>query len=179
MIKRFLQLSLVALISTAAVAETVIPLVIQNGDFERKDAKGNLDNWSALGRPCETNPHSGKLCCEEESNKGTWDVIMHTPLLKAKPNTTYRLTVWNRNAFVEGRAKFGVRCVDGQNDTMRVRDKVGYFWRKVISGRNEWTEYTMDFTTPDEIKYINFYFQIANKDGECCWDDISIVEIQP
>ena len=76
-------------------------------------------------------------------------------------------------------AKFGIRCVDAQNSTMTVRDKVGYFWRKVISGRNEWTEYTMDFTTPDEIKSINFYFQIANKDGECCWDDISIVEIQP
>ena len=177
--KRFLQLSLVALISTATLAETVIPLKIENGDFETKDQTGKLANWTAHAIPCETNPHSGKLCAEQESNKTTWDVIMHTPFLRVKPNASYRLTVWNRNAFVEGRAKFGVRCIDSNNDTMRVRDKVGYFWRKVISGQNEWTEYSMDFTTPSEIKFINFYFQIANKDGECCWDDISIVEIQP
>ena len=172
-------LAVTALLCVIAFAENNIPLKIENGDFETKDKEGKLANWSRTAVQCESNPHSGKLCAEQESNKTTWDVIMHTPFLKVKPNTSYRLTVWNRNTFVDGRAKFGVRCIDAKNSTISVRDKVGYFWRKVISGRNEWTEYSLDFTTPDDIRFINYYFQIAEKDGECCWDDISLVEIQP
>ena len=179
MTQRLLPLAIL-LIDLALLAETAIPLAgIANCDFETKDAKGNLASWTQTAVACEENPHGGKYCASQASNGSTWDVIMHHPFIKAKPETRYRVTVWNRNTLNDGRAKFGVRCIDSQNDTMRVRDKVGYFWRNIIPGRNEWTEYTLEFITPPELHALNFYFQIAKKDGECYWDDISIVELQP
>ncbi len=159
-----------------AGAEDAVLTNIANLDFEQVNKDNTCFAWNKNAEACFDNPQAGKACAKQISNGSNWDAILHIPAFRAEPKTKYRLSVWSRNTLTGGNAKYGVRFIDAKQETMSSLQG-GYLWKPVKNGKDKWTEYKFEFTTPEGLAYLNIYFMVDKPQGDIFWDSVKIEKI--
>ena len=151
-----------------------------NPSFESKKASGRVTSYTGKLFHENRNAHSGKYCLKQTFRAGhSWNVIqMRPPFIKCKPNTWYRLSVWNKNTVPSGNVSLGIRqCYSAKQNTK----SVGYLWKNVQDNINIWTKYSLEFKTSPKTNGLSIYFKIGIDvyNGEVFWDDVKLEQIPP
>ncbi len=158
------------LLSALFLTANAQKLTIPNHDFE-----SNVLNY--FGSPAKITtdtPHSGKQALNHLS--GT--LQMKPPYIPVKPDTWYRVRVWNRTTAMSGGIQFGIRQCYSTDPTTK---SILYNWFDVKTNALEWREYVREFKTAPEAHGISIYFKRGEDviGGDVFYDDISIEEFIP
>lgn len=165
-------LSMMAIGFTAAILIAAV-LPTQNADLDYIIGAKNETFLSSCS--WYENPHSGKYCIKHNYKPGyTWNVISQNIPIKCKPDTWYRLTIYNRNTVKSGAVYYGGREIYSNSDK-----SILFHWHAVALNTPNWKKYSFEFKTNKKAAKFQIYTRVSEnvKFGEVFWDDIMFEEI--
>lgn len=98
-------------------------------------------------------------------------------LIPVYPSAAYIFTGWIKTSSItagSGGARFKITEYDGVNTAATATRNT-----TLVTGTNDWTQYTSSFTTNANTKLINLFCDLTLETGTAWYDDISLVKVAP